>query len=227
MLKMNLCLVNVKDEYILIYSSFCNVTLAEECNYCIKILLLIWSCTNKKIIGARYYGSGSRKDTTQRERPLSARDSEGHGTHTASTAAGSVVAEADYYGLAKGSARGGSPTSRIAVYRVCSRDGCRGSDILAGLDDAVKDGVNVISISLGSNSVLQPDFLSDAISIGSFHATQKGILVVCSAGNDGPSSNTLVNTAPWILTVAATTIDRDFVATPTGNPQLEHGLLKS
>jgi subtilisin family serine protease len=70
--------------------------------------------------------------------------------------------------------------------------------------------VITISISLGSKSVFQPDFLSDPISIGSFHATQKGILVVCSAGNDGPSSNTLVNTAPWILTVAATTIDRDF-----------------
>lgn len=169
---------------------------------------------NRKIIGARYYkgngGSGTGTDTTKRERPLSARDNQGHGTHTASTAAGSVVAEADYYGLAKGSARGGSPTSRLAIYRVCSEQGCLGSDILAGLDDAVKDGVDVISMSLGTASVFQLDFLTDPISIGSFHATQKGILVVCSAGNDGPDANTVVNTAPWILTVAATTIDRDF-----------------
>lgn len=170
---------------------------------------------NRKIIGARYYqgngGSGSAgPNTTRRERVLSARDNQGHGTHTASTAAGSMVTEADYYGLAKGSAKGGSPTSRIAVYKVCSEQGCLGSDILAGLDDAVKDGVDVISMSLGTASVFQLDFLSDPISIGSFHAVQKGILVVCSAGNDGPDANTVVNTAPWILTVAATTIDRDF-----------------
>lgn len=169
---------------------------------------------NRKIIGARFYqgsgGSGVGSNRTRKERTLSARDSQGHGTHTASTAAGSVVTEADYYGLAKGSARGGSPTSRIAVYRVCSEQGCLGSDILAGLDDAVKDGVDVISMSLGTASVFQLDFLTDPISIGSFHAVQKGILVVCSAGNDGPDENTVVNTAPWILTVAATTIDRDF-----------------
>lgn len=169
---------------------------------------------NRKIIGARYYkgngGSRAGTDKTQREQPMSARDSQGHGTHTASTAAGSVVEEADYYGLAKGSARGGFPTARIAVYKVCSDQGCLGSDILAGLDDAVKDGVDIISMSLGTASVFQLDFLTDPISIGSFHAAQNGILVVCSAGNDGPDSNTVVNTAPWIFTIAATTIDRDF-----------------
>jgi len=163
---------------------------------------------NRKIIGARYYSGtgdlGSGKDTAQLS---SARDEEGHGTHTASTAAGIVVAEADYYGLANGSARGGSPTARIAVYRVCSEQGCQGSDILAGLDDAVKDGVDVISMSIGATS--PTGFLQDPIAIGSFHATQKGILVVCSAGNDGPALYSVANSAPWILTVAATTLDRD------------------
>eukprot|EP01018_Ginkgo_biloba_P039188 Gb_34020 [translate_table: standard] len=168
---------------------------------------------NRKIIGARYYKGASEAGTKGKiisTEGLSARDTQGHGTHTASTAAGSMVEEADYYGLARGSARGGSPTSRIAVYKVCSDDGCMGSDILAGLDDAVNDGVDFLSVSLGSASIFQLDFLSDPIAIGAFHAAQKGILVICSAGNDGPDSYTVVNSAPWILTVAATTIDRDF-----------------
>uniref|UniRef100_A0A0C9SAZ1 TSA: Wollemia nobilis Ref_Wollemi_Transcript_1441_2604 transcribed RNA sequence n=1 Tax=Wollemia nobilis TaxID=56998 RepID=A0A0C9SAZ1_9CONI len=159
---------------------------------------------NRKIIGARYYkgvGSGSGS---------SARDSHGHGTHTASTAGGSLVNDVNYYGLAKGNARGGSTTSRIAVYRVCSEQGCLGSDILAGLDDAIHDGVDVISVSLGAASVFQFDFASDPIAIGAFHAAQRGVLVVCSAGNDGPDAYSVVNSAPWIFTVAATTMDRDF-----------------
>eukprot|EP00253_Pinus_taeda_P004593 PITA_04593 len=155
---------------------------------------------NRKIIGTRFYNTTSDEGS---------RDDDGHGTHTASIAAGSVVAEANYYGLANGSARGGSPTSRIAVYKVCSAQGCQGSAILAALDDAVHDGVDVISISLGVSWIFQNDFLSDPISIGAFHAFQKGILVVCSAGNEGPDLGTVVNAAPWVLTVAATTIDRD------------------
>ncbi|RRT35838.1 hypothetical protein B296_00051075 [Ensete ventricosum] len=140
----------------------------------------------------------------------SPRDASGHGTHTASTAAGSSVTDASYYGLARGTAKGGSTSSRIAVYRVCFEDGCPGSAILAGFDDAISDGVDLISVSLGASVFNRPDFADDPIAIGAFHAVAKGIMVVCSAGNDGPSSASLVNTAPWILTVAATTIDRGF-----------------
>ncbi|CAI0382515.1 unnamed protein product, partial [Linum tenue] len=73
------------------------------------------------------------------------------------------------------------------------------------------DGVDILSVSLGApSSLMLPDFKDDTISIGAFHAVESGITVVCSAGNDGPDSSTVVNAAPWILTVAATTIDRDF-----------------
>ncbi|KAJ8648015.1 hypothetical protein MRB53_001038 [Persea americana] len=164
---------------------------------------------NKKLIGARYCNVSS-SESEEEPKDQTPRDSLGHGTHTASTAGGSAVGDASYYGLAKGAAKGGSPTSRIAMYKVCTSEGCRGSTILAGYDDAIGDGVDVISVSLGASSLSRPDFSADPMAIGAFHAVEKGITVVCSAGNDGPEAGTVVNAAPWIFTVGATTIDRDF-----------------
>ncbi|XP_057807916.1 CO(2)-response secreted protease-like [Salvia miltiorrhiza] len=160
---------------------------------------------NRKLIGARFYSNEAS--------PGSPRDFLGHGTHTASTAGGAPVANANFYGLARGTARGGFPSARIATYKACSEEGCPGSIILKAIDDAVKDGVDIISISIGLSSILQSDFLSDPIAIGAFHADQKGVMVVCSGGNDGPDPYTIVNSAPWIFTVAASTIDRAFQTT--------------
>ncbi|KAK3424934.1 hypothetical protein EUGRSUZ_F01673 [Eucalyptus grandis] len=160
---------------------------------------------NRKLIGARFY-----VDPDEVTADRSPRDVQGHGTHVASTAGGSAVPDASFYGLAAGTAKGGSPGSRIAIYRVCSPEGCQGSAILAAFDDAISDGVDVVSVSLGASAMSIPEVTSDPIAIGAFHAAENGILVVCSAGNDGPSSGTVVNAAPWILTVSASTIDRDF-----------------
>ncbi|CAO2833094.1 unnamed protein product [Amaranthus hypochondriacus] len=169
---------------------------------------------NRKLIGARYYihqgGIGKFINTTASKSSGSPRDHDSHGTHTASTAAGVEVANASYFGLARGTARGGLPSARIAVYKACTIDNCSGSTILKAIDDAVKDGVDIISISLGMDLLLQADFMSDPIAIGTFHANQMGVMVVCSAGNSGPDPYTVVNTAPWIFTVAASSIDRDF-----------------
>jgi subtilisin family serine protease len=156
---------------------------------------------NRKIIGARYYPNQNTDDA-------SVRDTYGHGTHTASTAAGKVVSGASYYGLVEGTAKGGFPESRLAIYKVCYPS-CYGSGILAAFDDAISDGVDVLSLSLGASPFFQPNLTSDPIGIGAFHAVEHGIIVVCSAGNSGPKQMTVVNDAPWILTVAATTIDRD------------------
>lgn len=173
---------------------------------CMKGYNFTVSNCNKKLIGARYY-----QDPDPSERGLdSPRDQNGHGTHVASTAAGTPVEGASYLGLAEGIAKGGSPGSRIAMYRVCTLNGCRGSAILKAFDDAIADGVDVLSLSLGSSPGFETDFSTDPIAIGAFHAVEKGIIVACSAGNDGPDPKTVVNTAPWILTVAATTIDRQF-----------------
>nr|CAB3456364.1 unnamed protein product [Digitaria exilis] len=164
---------------------------------------------NKKLIGARYYDMSGVRGPSE-SGGGSPRDDVGHGTHTSSTAAGNAVSGASYYGLAAGTAKGGSSASRVAMYRVCSEEGCAGSAILAGFDDAVADGVDVLSVSLGASPYFRPDFADDPIAIGSFHAVARGVTVVCSAGNSGPAAATVVNAAPWILTVAATTIDRDF-----------------
>ncbi|CAA6664642.1 unnamed protein product [Spirodela intermedia] len=99
--------------------------------------------------------------------------------------------------------------ARVAMYKVCWASGCFGSDILAGMDRAIADGVDVLSLSLGGGAA---PYFHDTIAIGAFSAMERGIFVSCSAGNSGPMKGSLANTAPWILTVGAGTLDRDFPA---------------
>ncbi|KAB2052290.1 hypothetical protein ES319_A12G110300v1 [Gossypium barbadense] len=166
---------------------------------------------NKKLIGARAFFEGYEAAVgkiNETEDYRSARDAEGHGTHTASTAAGNL-AYASIFGLAKGLAGGVRYTSRIAVYKKCWSQGCASSDILAAIDQAIADGVDVLSLSLGGSA---KPYHSDPIAIGAFQAIKNGIFVSCSAGNSGPSSSTVSNTAPWIMTVGASYLDRSFEA---------------
>ncbi|CAN8268272.1 unnamed protein product [Cochlearia groenlandica] len=162
-----------------------------------------FSCNNK-LIGARYY-------TPKVEGLLeSADDNMGHGSHTASTAAGNVVKDVSFYGLGNGTARGGVPAARIAVYKVCESGltGCTTDGILAAFDDAIADNVDLITISIGGDPTL---FELDPIAIGAFHAMAKGILTVNSAGNSGPQSSTVGSVAPWIFTTAASNTNRAFI----------------
>ncbi|KAI5010418.1 hypothetical protein ZWY2020_012555 [Hordeum vulgare] len=159
------------------------------------------SSCNNKLIGARSFISDGN-GATPGGPPT---DEEGHGTHTSSTAAGAVVAGAQVLGQANGTASGMAPRAHLAMYKVCSKDGCASVDILAGIDAAVSDGCDVISMSLGGNSV---PFYQDSIAVGTFAATEKGIFVSMAAGNSGPNYTTLSNEAPWMLTVAASTMDR-------------------
>lgn len=87
---------------------------------------------------------------------------------------------------------------------------CFDEDMLAAMDDAIADGVDVISISIGTKQP-QP-FEEDSIAIGALHAMKKNIVVSCSAGNSGPAPSTLSNTAPWIITVGASSVDRKFLS---------------
>ncbi|MCO5562562.1 hypothetical protein L7F22_016190 [Adiantum nelumboides] len=140
---------------------------------------------------------------------LSARDKAGHGTHTVSTAGGNFVEGASIFGFGKGTAKSAAPRARLAIYKVCWPAGCYDADILAAFDASIQDGVDVFSISLGYSLPLL-DYCTDAVAIGSFHAVSSDRVVVCSAGNAGPTPATVTNVAPWILTVAARSIDRTF-----------------
>ncbi|KAH7687173.1 Peptidase S8 subtilisin-related protein [Dioscorea alata] len=161
---------------------------------------------NNKLIGARTFlrGMDVTQPTVGAQEPY---DYEGHGTHTASTAAGMFVENANINGLANGTAAGMAPYAHLAIYKVCDTNGCTNSDVLAGFDSAVADGVDIISVSLGSKG--STPFKENILAIGSFGAMESGVFVSFSGGNEGPSHSTLSNEAPWAMTVGASTLDRD------------------
>ncbi len=141
----------------------------------------------------------------------SARDSEGHGTHTATTAAGSPVEHAPVFGVDRGPVSGIAPGASVIAYRVCLEDGCFGSDSINAVEQAIEDGVDVInfSISGGNNPYTDP------VELAFLDATAAGISVNASAGNSGPTAGTAAHGGPWVTTVAASTSDRNFQSTLT------------
>lgn len=166
---------------------------------------------NTKLIGARYYAdsfltsvpAGELADTEQ----LSARDGDGHGSHTASTAAGNVVADVTTERREFGTVSGMAPAARVAVYKVCweaadaDLSGCNNLDSVAAVEQAVIDGVDVINYSVGGG----PSPTLDAVELAFEGAAEAGIFVATSGGNSGPDPTTLDHPAPWLTTVAAST----------------------
>ncbi|KAK9267212.1 hypothetical protein L1049_009632 [Liquidambar formosana] len=169
---------------------------------------------NRKLIGARYFNKGYIAYAgPPNSSTLSARDYEGHGSHTLSTAGGNFVPGASIFGVGNGTAKGGSPKARVAAYKVCwppvNGTECFDADIMEAFDVAIHDGVDVLSVSLGGDPT---DYFNDGLSIGAFHAVKNGVVVVCSAGNSGPTDGTVSNVSPWMITVGASTMDREFRA---------------
>ncbi len=166
---------------------------------------------NNKLLGARQmldtYRAVVGADPDEFD---SARDDEGHGTHTASTAAGNAGVEASILGRDYGEVSGIAPRARIIAYKGLGNQGGFTSDLAASIDQAVADGVDVINYSVGGGANLAS---GDAIAY--LFAARAGVWVATSAGNSGPGAATIGGPAdvPWITAVGASTQERFFQGT--------------
>lgn len=162
---------------------------------------------NNKLVGARDMRL-DYKAFVGPETYATARDYDGHGTHTASTAAGNADVDAEIFGIDRGTVSGVAPRASIVAYSACGDLGCFGSDLAAAIDQAVADGVDVINYSIGSSSpgLTGPD------DIAFLFAENAGVHVATSNGNAGPGAQTVGSPAsvPWVTSVGASTHDRTF-----------------
>jgi len=170
---------------------------------------------NNKLIGARFFVEGAQATgPIDSGEILSPRDVDGHGTHTATTAAGNRV-KASIFGTSFGRVEGMAPMARISVYKACwlrpggTRANCNTSDLANAIDMAVADGVDIISYSVGSSlfTVTAPDDLA------LMAAAKAGILSVVAAGNEGgegedePARITSPAGNPAVITTGASSRD--------------------
>lgn len=161
---------------------------------------------NNKLIGAKYFLEGFGKKNLAKYEWVSPRDADGHGTHTASTAAGNDGVNAVIEGRDFGQISGMAPQAHVAAYKVCwdgkdGAGGCFGSDSAAAIDAAISDGVDVLNFSISGTS---NNYL-DAVELGFMYAADAGIFVAASSGNSGPTASTTNHPSPWLTTVAAST----------------------
>lgn len=171
----------------------------------------LWSqddCNNK-LIGARYFKDGFTNNSINISGDyLSARDADGHGSHTASTAAGNAGVETSIFGVDRGVVTGIAHRARVAAYKACwANAGCALSDLVAAIDTAVADGVDVINYSIGSGATTL-----GADDVAFLFAADAGVYVATSNGNSGPAAGTVGSPAwvPWVTSVGASTQDRTF-----------------
>jgi len=168
---------------------------------------------NKKLIGAQFFNKGLLAQKSKLATIVnSTRDTGGHGTHTSSTVVGRKVDNASLFGNANGSVKGVASRARLAIYKVMLGDAIYPSDVIAAVDTAISDGVDILSFSFGFNSF---SLFDDPIAITTFEAMDRGIFVSTSAGNSGPSRESLHNGIPWVINVAASTLDRQIQASLT------------
>jgi subtilisin family serine protease len=174
------------------------------------------STCDDKLIGARYFVDGFGRDNVPEGAYLSPRDEIGHGTHVASIAVGDNGVDPLVDGNPLGVARisGVAPGAYLAVYKACWVFGiCSDVDVVAAIDAAVADGVDVINLSLGGEQ--DPSQRVDAVEEATLNADAAGVFVAVSAGNGGDFDGATGSpaSAPWTTAVAATTGTRTFRST--------------
>ncbi|HEX3087853.1 MAG TPA: S8 family serine peptidase [Ilumatobacteraceae bacterium] len=186
----------------------------RECNYGDNPLtpaVDVFVCNSKVIGGAPFIDTYNAVIGPGEVFPDSARDSNGHGTHTSTTAAGDAVEHAPIFGIDRGPVSGVAPGAFVMEYKVCGLEGCFGSDSAAAVAQAILDGVNVINFSISGGA--QP--FTDPVELAFLDAYNAGITVAASAGNSGPGAGTTDHHGPWVITVAASTQSRQFQSTLT------------
>jgi len=172
---------------------------------------LPYTCNNK-LIGAQYFLAGYSTVAGYDGLFYSARDDDGHGTHTASTAAGNEQVPATIYGINRGFVSGMAPRAYVAAYKGLGPSGGTTADLVAAIDKAVADGVDVINYSVGSDFAADPWVDADAQAY--LAALEAGVFVATSAGNAGPGVSTIGSpaNAPWITTVGASYFNRLYLS---------------
>ena len=171
---------------------------------------------NDKLIGAhamvrtymRFVGALPGEFCDNRTLECSARDADGHGTHTSTTAAGSPVESAPILGIDRGPISGVAPGAHVIGYRVCLDQGCFNSDSIRAVQRGIRDGIDVINYSIGGG-----DAYTDPVEVAFLDAYAAGISVNASAGNSGPGAQTAEHGGPWVTTVGASTSPRWFMTT--------------
>ena len=168
---------------------------------------------NNKLIGGQPFLDTYNAVVGGEVFPDTARDSNGHGTHTSTTAAGGAVADANPLGISRGPINGIAPAASVVAYKVCGAVGCFPSDSVLAVEQALLDDVDVLnfSISGGTNP------FADPVELAFLDAYAAGVFVATSAGNEGPGAGTVNHLSPWVSSVAASTQERAFTSTVTLN----------
>ena len=167
-------------------------------------------CQNKLIGGQPFLATYLSNPARAAAEPFhTARDSNGHGTHTTSTSAGNIVDNVSVLGSAKPPIHGMAPGAWVMEYKVCGIEGCFDSDSAAAVAQAIVDGVDVINFSISGGTVP----FADPVELAFLDAYAAGVFVSTSAGNDGPGAGTANHLSPWTTTVGASTQTREFATT--------------
>ncbi|MEU2200736.1 S8 family serine peptidase [Isoptericola sp. NPDC019482] len=139
-----------------------------------------------------------------------ARDAEGHGSHTSGTSAGGVVEGVQTIGPEIAKIQGVAPGAKIVEYKALGPGGGYTSDLVGAVEQAVVDQVDAINYSISGGTTV-----GDPVELAFLGAYDAGIFVAASAGNDGPGAATANHVSPWLTTVAASTQTREFSSTIT------------